>query len=888
MSDPTLDSPLDLHEQPFALRIGGPDGADLFVERIRGREALSKPFDFSLIARLPQGAGPDSLSSWIEAPARVSLVTARGARRIHGIVARVTALGATTRGEGVVKIKVVPRLARLSLRKNSRIFQDRTPQEIVTAILDEGGVPHRFETFDTYLRRAYATQYEETDLAFVSRILAEVGIYYRFDPPASADPNAPETLVFADARRYPPVAAPTEVAYRSLASGGGLSGDDEHVTSFSAHDRMAPATSVRRTFDFRRPLLRLESRSSLTAANSPSPETTKEWFEHDGEPEPSEHEMGGEDARLEQLRRKARTMSGRSTCRRLVPGARFSLWGHETPELDSEYAVTSVTHDGRAADQATGNEGAAGRAGGRSGPNPLYENTFTCVHATDRLRPARPRRFVRHVIETAIVTGPEGAEIHADDHGRVKVRFLWDRAGTPDDRSSCWIRTSQLWSGEAWGAQFVPRVGMEVIVGFVQGDPDQPVILGCVPNAVRRLPFGAPTKSGIVTRSTPGGEVRNELSFEDRRGSEEVLLAAGRDLTVTSARNMATLVGGAQATDVRGSSEVKTSGDRVEKIGGDAKATVDGSKADKVALGWTRRAGTDIVESAGADYQLSVGKGYTLAVSGILGTTVGTPDAPSVASTFVHGDHLVRTSGTVKLVADQGISLVCGESRIDVRPDGVRIQAASVTLAGKEAVLVRGKGPSLSLSDTAVLTADKVQIFAEKGQILLDKHARMNGETVKLNCSDEAAPPLKDDGEPLEMRPFRTKLTDHSFSPYKDRTYHLVADGVRYEGKTNAEGVVDKPIPKDTKLIEITVWIGDYPQGERQLFVIRRGYSPPDSVDGAQSRLASLGYLKGARSGAMDDATRDALYSFQLDAGLPATGLLDARTAAKLAAVQGG
>ena len=352
---------------------------------------------------------------------------------------------------------------------------------------------------------------------------------------------------------------------------------------------MAPATSVRRTFDFRRPLLRLESRSSLTAANSPSPDTTKEWFEHDGEPEPSEHEMGGEDARLEQLRRKARTMSGRSTCRRLVPGARFSLWGHETPGFDGDYAVTSVTHDGRAADQATGNEGAAGRASGPSGPHPIYENTFTCVHATERLRPVRPRRFVRHVIETAIVTGPEGAEIHADDHGRVKVRFQWDRAGTPDDRSSCWIRTSQLWSGEAWGAQFVPRVGMEVIVGFVQGDPDQPVILGCVPNAVRRLPFGAPTKSGIVTRSTPGGKVRNELSFEDRRGSEEVLLAAGRDLTVTSARNMATLVGGAQATDVRGSSEVKTSGDRVEKIGGDARETVDGSKADKVALGWTRR-----------------------------------------------------------------------------------------------------------------------------------------------------------------------------------------------------------------------------------------------------------------------------------------------------------
>lgn len=856
-------------ERPFSLHVEGHDAADLHVERVWGREALSRPFEIHVLVRAAHAGGAETLSAWVEAPAVLSLATEGGARRIHGIVARVEVLGTTARAEEVIQVRIVPRLARLSLRRNSRIFQDRTPQEIVTEILADAGISHVWETTASYPRRAYATQYEETDLAFLHRLLAEVGIFYRFDPPAEADPRAQEVLVFADARRYEPIPGGPTVPFRSLAEGGALSGAGDSITALSIGKRMAPTSSVRRTYDFRRPLLRLESRSA-TGTFDP----LKEWFEHDGEPEPSEHEMSGEDARLEQLRRKESTISGRSTCRRLVPGRRFAVQGHELAGFDGEYVVTRVRHDGRAADQATG--------------RPVYEGTFTAVRATERMRPPRPRRPVRHAIETATVTGPEGSELHADEHGRVRVRFHWDRGATPDERASCWIRTSQLWSGDSWGAQFVPRVGMEVLVGFLQGDPDQPVILGCVPNAVRPLPFGMLTRSGIVTRSTPGGRLKNELSFEDRQGAEELAVHAGRDLVVTSGRDATTSIGGDSRVEVRGAAVSRTSGTRTDSVLGDSEESVGGSAGQRVALGWTRSAGADIVESAGADFRLTVAKGYTATVAGIASTTVGTPDCPTAASELVHGDRLTRASGAVRVVADEGISLVCGESRVDILPTGVRITAAKIDVRGKEGVAVKGAGPSLSLGEEALLVADKVRIFAEKGQILLDRHARMNGETVKLNCDDEQAPPQQDDGSPIEMEPFRTKLTDHAFAPYADRTFHLVADGLRHEGKTTGDGLVDKQIPKGAKVIEITLWVGDYPEGERRTFHIRRGAEGPDTVEGAQSRLANLGYLRGALSGELDDATRAALVSFQLDAGLPATGDLDEATAGKLAAVQGG
>jgi type VI secretion system secreted protein VgrG len=494
---------------------------------------------------------------------------------------------------------------------------------------------------------------------------------------------------------------------------------------------------------------------------------------------------------------------------------------------------------------------------------------------------------VRHVIETATVVGPEGSDIHADEHGRVRARFHWDRSDVPDERASCWMRTSQLWSGQSWGAQFVPRVGMEVLVGFLQGDPDQPVILGCVPNAVRPLPFGMLTRSGFVTRSTPGGRRRNEVSFEDRDGAEELAIHAGRDLVMTSGRDAAVSVGGDSAARIGGDARSEIGGQLRLAVASDAEEAIGGSSTQRVGLGWTRSAGTDIVETAGADFRLTVAKGYTLSVAGIASTTVGSPDRPSAISDFVHGDHLVHATGVVRLVAEQGIRLSCGDSQVEITPSGVRIAAASIDLQGKEAVSAKGAGPSLSLAEEALLVADRVRIFAEKGQILLDKHARVNGETVKLNCDDEQKPPQKEDGSPIDLEPFRTKLTDHAFAPYADRTYHLVADGLRYEGTTNGEGLVDKQIPKGAKAIEITVWIGDYPEGERRTFHIRRGTSGPDTVEGAQARLANLGYLKGALSGTLDDATRAALVSFQIDAGLSGTGALDEATAARLAAVQG-
>ena len=185
---------------------------------------------------------------------------------------------------------------------------------------------------------------------------------------------------------------------------------------------------------------------------------------------------------------------------------------HGIDALDGHYVVARVEHTGRAPEAAPGRQ-------------PVYENRFVCVPAEVALRPKRPKRLLQQVVETAVVVGPAHEEVYTDEHGRVKVQFPWDLAGKNDARSSCWVRVAQAWAGAGWGFQFVPRIGMEVVVTFVGGDVDRPLITGCVPNAINVPPFMLPaqrTRSGIRTRTTPKGEGGNELSFEDRKGAEEI------------------------------------------------------------------------------------------------------------------------------------------------------------------------------------------------------------------------------------------------------------------------------------------------------------------------------------------------------------------------------
>ena len=323
-----------------------------------------------------------------------------------------------------------------------------------------------------------------------------------------------------------------------------------------------------KNFDFRRP------DTGLSSVDAASPrlrfdEGVLEVYEYDFAAEDDAAVTGAAARRLEQLRVRKLVSFGRSRCRRLVPGRRFSLDGHPDDALNGEHVVVKLTHEGRQP------EATFGLAGGA--PVEVYKNSFECLPAEVPARPPRRARRMQQVLETATVVGPAGEEIHTDEHGRIKVAFHWDRRGPQGDHSSCWIRCMQTWAGASWGFQFVPRVGMEVLVTFMGGDVDQPMVIGCAYNGTHPPPFPLPaskTKSGIRTRSTPGGqggsEGSNELSFEDAAGKEQIYVHAERDLEEVVENDHRRLV--------RGDEEILVQGTRESIVGEDHYRTVRGNE----------------------------------------------------------------------------------------------------------------------------------------------------------------------------------------------------------------------------------------------------------------------------------------------------------------------
>jgi type VI secretion system secreted protein VgrG len=304
--------------------------------------------------------------------------------------------------------------------------------------------------------------------------------------------------------------------------------DEHHVSRFTRERSVRPQATLLRDYDFRQPRLDLSAARS-TRAVPPRPDrgdstgtsrtcsatgSSGRWcgarwraavtldprratvYEHHGEDDDPEVTRTAAQVRFEQVRRRAIVASGASWCRRVGAGQRFVLDGHDDASLNGEYALTEVRHVGRTGPRVRGD-----RARGR-----VSERVLVRARGGGDRPPPVPRVH-RQVLETATVVGPPGEEIYTDHHGRVKVQFHWDLAGRGDERSSCWVRVNQTWGGASWGTQFIPRVGMEVIVSFLGGDQDRPVVLGCLYNGENTAPFVLPgdrTRSGIRTRARRG------------------------------------------------------------------------------------------------------------------------------------------------------------------------------------------------------------------------------------------------------------------------------------------------------------------------------------------------------------------------------------------------
>jgi type VI secretion system secreted protein VgrG len=894
----------------FELWAGPFTRRDLDVVSFTGREAISRLFSFTVLAL----AAPDvalfdrpllgtAATLIIQVPdSAADRASGAGARRlVRGVVASADILGTSERkGRHLVRVRVAPKLWLLKRRVTSRVFQDLAVPDIVAKVLEGWGVPLAASLARAYPKRAYCVQHQESDYAFIARLLAEEGIFFTFQHPSSAPQDAaslgsaaPETVVLGDSPdAYSALAGDASLHLRE---GEGFIPTDQDVTRFRLRRAVRPGAALLRDYDFQRPLYDLRSDATTGAPEDGGlDERAVSVYEHRGEYDEAEVNPERALVVLEQRRRLAQSAEGESLCRRLEPGHRFVLHADAAHELDRAYVVTRVEHKGR-----TPELSAHMPTGARAARAPAYQNRFACIPADTAARPKRPRRVLRQVLESAVVVGPAGEEIHTDEHGRVKVQFHWDLEGKRDEHSSCWVRVIQGWAGTLWGTQFVPRVGMEVMVTFLGGDQDCPVITGCVYNATHPTPFKLPedsTRSGLRTQSSPGGKGHNELSFEDKAGAEQIYLHAQRDLDEQVGRdhhlsvtaNQTINIGGNRVDMVTGNVVEQVTGARDLLLVGDRTEGIAGTHREQIRKNRFVTVNGNATDTVHGRYFTSVTKGYNLKVQGAFSAEIGTGEEPSGADVIAWGSLTVGTQKRAVLRAEEDFVITCGESSIEITKDAITLKAPTIKIAASKALTASGKGPALRLDEQAELVSKTVKIYSSKASLELGDDAELDGKTVKLNCKNPE-PPLPEDesAEPL-TQPFSVKLTDAAFKPYANKDYVLHAAGNRYEGTTDSDGKIDIELPLEAQVANIALWLEARPTGPVKRYVVElRALPGHDTVAGAQMRLRNLGYYWGKETDEIDAPTRKALRDFQGDHDLPVTGDLDEATKAKLSDLHG-
>ncbi|AUQ24945.1 type VI secretion system tip protein VgrG [Dickeya zeae] len=520
----------------FTVKVGALPDTTFAVVDFELSEALNQPFALSLnLASSQPGIDfgavldqPCELLVWYEGELQ---------RRVSGIVSRF-AQGDTGFRRTRYQAEVRPALWRLGLRTNARIFQTKKPDEIITELLQEAGITDfAFALRHEHAVREYCVQYRESDLAFIHRLAAEEGLFYFHEFEAGK-----HRVVFAD-----DAGALTKgpELFFNLATQGLSEG--AYVRRFRYAEAVSTAEVALKDYSFKTPAYGL-----LHNRMSSELDHQRESYQHFDYPGRFKQDPSGKaftGYRLDALRAGAMTGAGESNAAELMPGSTFTLTEHPNPAFNLAWQVVAVTHSGQQP-QALEEE---------SGGEPTtISNSFEVVKATTTWRAAMPYKPMVDGPQIASVVGPAGEEIYCDEFGRVKLQFPWDRYGASDDQSSCWVRVSQGWAGGQYGLIAIPRIGHEVVVSFLEGDPDQPIVTGRTFHATNPSPYPLPankTRTSLRT-STHKGAGFNELRFEDQAGQEEVFIHAQKDMNTVVLNNRSTAVNASHTENVGGDQTV--------------------------------------------------------------------------------------------------------------------------------------------------------------------------------------------------------------------------------------------------------------------------------------------------------------------------------------------
>lgn len=712
------------------------------VIRLSGREAISElfHFDIEMISPAPPSdIVPDDL---VGQPARIEIDHEAGTRLIHGIVSRFeygagVGLWSSSAGASEVQIpcrvELVPTVWFLTQRYKCRMFQGMRAPDIIKDILEKAGLTSdqfriAVKKMEDFPEREYCVQYRETDYNFIARLMEEEGIFFTFEHEEYKDVfvlgNTPEA--------HTPIAGDATVLFRGRS--GAVEGE-EFIYDFRYSQQVRPGKVAVKDYNFKNTSLGLLGEDEVER----NPEL--EVYDYPGLYDDDDLGKRQAELRLEASQARRLQTGGMSGCARLEPGREFDLEDHPHSAINTRYLLTSVRHE---AVQPTGPDAAGGET--------RYDNQFRAIPADIPFRPQRitPKPVVKGP-QTAVVTGPSTEEIYVDEYGRVKVHFFWDRESQRDEKSSCWIRVSQLWAGKNWGAMWIPRIGHEVVVDFLEGDPDRPLIVGRVYNGENMPPYpldDEKTKSTIKSDSSKGGNGSNEIRFEDLKGKEEVYIHCQKDFTIKTEndKNQNTghdetlTIGNDRTKTVKHDETTTVENDRTETVNGNETITIKGDRTEEVLDGdekVTIKTGDRTIDVNTGDNTLNVKTGdhtvnvntgdYTLNVkTGDKTVNVNTGNDTLNVKT---GSKTDTIKGPYDITVQSGqFSITCGGSTLTMKLDGsIELKGAAGKLSiGSSGIEVEGmnvKSKATMANDTTgqmVSSAGQAKNTIQGGMVLIN------------------------------------------------------------------------------------------------------------------------------------------------------------------------
>jgi len=628
------------------ISVDTPLGKDvLLLTSIDGTESISSSFQFQLTAL---STNLDIVSDEIVGKQITVKIQNEYERVFNGFVQQFSFGEVDESGLREYRLSMVSWLWFLSRTEGRRIFQNKNTKDIVSQVFQDLG----FSDFDFRAEggelREYCVQYGESDLEFVSRLLEEEGYAYYFSHEANK-----HTLIIVDKVNAYDECPETNLTY---SKGSAL---DSQIVSWGHHYKFRKGGWALNDYNFKEP-----NKNLIVERNSKSKYANNDKFKHYEYPGLYEAGLGADlvKVRMDAEEVAMNTIRGSSNCSTFYAGGFFTLDKHEARAEKGSYILLEVHHQASESSYYTGAKG-----GGSS-----YGNDFTCIPSDVHFRPLQThQRPVMRGPQSAVVTGPAGEEIYIDEFGRIKVQFIWDRDGKKDENSSCFLRVMQSWAGNGWGSSFIPRIGHEVIVSFLDGDPDRPIVTGAVYNGVNKPPYSSKTQSGIKTRSTKGAGTANynELRFEDKKGSEQIYVHAEKDLD----------------TMVENNETLTVDNDRTKTVNHDENSTIENDRNKTVNNNQTETIAKNKTIDVGKDHQESVMGNMTITVDKDLKESVKGKYIESVTK-----DYALQAK-TITMQADDKITIKTGAAQIVMKSNGdITLSGKTINIKGSGNVVIKG------------------------------------------------------------------------------------------------------------------------------------------------------------------------------------------------------